>query len=270
MSHSRHLVVATAILAITGCGTEPTVTTPADGGAIRFVSHEIVAESRSCAESEERCARVRLTALETAGGGTEAARDNLDLFLDHDRVSRMRSLLPEDVGDRISDIDGLVAAFLAEHRAFVEDFPDATAAWNVEISATAITSTPTVATIDITEFAYTGGAHPNSRRRLVSFDVESGRLLGVDDLTGDIEALTALAERHLRADRGLDPDGDLEAAGFWFPEGGGFALPDNFGIAVEGIVFHWDPYEIAPYSMGPIDVTVPADELAAIIGRKFW
>jgi hypothetical protein len=104
---------------------------------------------------------------------------------------------------------------------------------------------------------------------LVSFDVESGQLIGVDELTSDVDTLTALVERHLRADRGLGPDDDLEAAGFWFPEQG-FTLPDNLGITAEGVVFHWDAYEIAPYSMGPIDVTVPVEDLAGIIDRKYW
>jgi hypothetical protein len=269
MSHLCSLGLAFALLAVAACGNQSTDRTPENGGPIRFTIHEISASSRSCAESEAKCARVELRSLETTGGGTEAARANIDLFLGHDLVSRMRSLLPEEVGNRINDIDELTAAFLAGHRAFVENFPDATAEWSVEISASAITSTPVVATIEITEFAYTGGAHPNTRRRLVSFDVESGQLIGVDELTSDVDTLTALAERHLRADRGLGPDDDLEAAGFWFPEQG-FTLPDNLGITAEGVVFHWDAYEIAPYSMGPIDVTVPVEDLAGIIDRKYW
>lgn len=269
MSHSRLFVIAIALFVAAACGTEQTNTVLENGGAIRFKIHEISAESRDCAESVAKCARVKLTTIETTGGGTEAARDNIDLYQLHDLVSRMRSLLPEEVGNPISNPEELAAAFLAEHRAFVESFPDATAEWSVEIKASAITNTPAVTTIDISEFAYTGGAHPNTRRRLVSFDVESGQLLGVDDLTTDIGALTSLAEGQLRADRGLGPDGDLEAAGFWFPEEG-FTLPDNLGITTDGIVFHWDAYEIAPYSMGPIDVTVPAAELDLIVEKRYW
>ena len=269
MSRLRHFIVAATLLVVVGCGTESTNTIPENGGAIRFNLHEISAQSGDCAESEKRCARVTLKTMETTGGGTEAARDNIDLYLLHDLVSRMRSLLPEDVGSPINNAEELAAAFLAEHRAFVAAFPNATAGWYVEITASAITSTPTMATIDITEVAYTGGAHPNTRRRLVSFDIESGRLLGVDDLTSDIDSLTSLTERQLRADRGLGPDDDLAMAGFWFPEKG-FSLPDNLGITTDGIIFHWDAYEIAPYSMGPIDVTVPAKQLSAIVDQKYW
>ena len=269
MSQPRNLIVTVALFVVAACGTEQTNTIPENGGAIRFNLHEISAESRACVESEAKCARVKLKTIKTTGGGTEAARDNIDLYLLHDLVSRMRSLLPEEVGNPINNAEELAAAFLAEHRVFAEAFPDATAEWIVEITASSITNTPAVATIDITEFAYTGGAHPNTRRRLVSFDVESGQLLGIDDLTTDIDTLTSLTARQLRVDQGLEPDDDLEAAGFWFPEEG-FALPDNLGITADGIIFHWDAYEIAPYSMGPIDVTVPASELETVLSADYW
>lgn len=269
MPQIQHLVVAAALVIAAGCAAEPPETVSTDGGAIRFNVLETSAQSRSCLDGEPKCARVKLISLETAGGGTEIARDNIDLYLIHDRVSRMRALLPENVGNLLNSADQLAAAFLAEHRSFVEAFPDATAEWTVEITATAIASTPVVATIDIQEIAYTGGAHPNTRRRLVSFDVESGQLLGIEDLTTDTESLRRLVEKRFRIDRNLAPDDDLAIAGFWFPEEG-FTLPDNLGIVPDGIVFHWDAYEIAPYSMGPIDVAVPVADLHGIVDRDFW
>ena len=40
--------------------------------------------------------------------------------------------------------------------------------------------------------------------------------------------------------------------------------PENFTFSPKGITFHWDPYEIAPYSEGPIEVTLPYKELGDI------
>ena len=269
MSQPRHLAVAAALLIVAACGAEqprpfPKTAAPSDSKPTRSRRRAAPAPSPTA-----KCARVTLKSIETTGGGSEAARDNIDLYLLHDLVSRMRALLPDEVGNPINNPEELAAAFLAEHRTFVEAFPDATAEWSVDITATAITNTPAVATIEITEFAYTGGAHPNTRRRLVSFDVESGQLLGVDELTTDIDTLTSFAERRFRVDRGLGPDDDLEAAGFWFAEEG-FTLPDNLGITVDGIVFHWDAYEIAPYSMGPIDVTISVEDLRPIVNQRYW
>lgn len=273
MTHSRLLPLATAVV-LTACGAPMTDVTPIDqqppeGGAIVFALQQISAESSGCADDGPHCASVRIDTLRTAGGGTRAARENIDLYLEHDLVSRLRSFLPEEAASRANTAEALAAEFLAQHRVFVTDFPDAPARWSVEIKGGAVYNTASVTTIDITEFAYTGGAHPNTRRRLVSFDLDSGQLLGVDDLTTDATELTALAEAQLRADLGFGLDDDLETAGFWLPEGG-FALPDNLGIVADGVLFHWDPYEIAPYAMGPIDVTVSTDNLAPLVNRPYW
>jgi hypothetical protein len=273
MSEARSLILSILVLAA-GCGApstgvRPADTPPDDGDSIRFNILEVAAESSGCSESEGRCARVTVTYPETTGGGSEIARENIDLFLRHDLVSRLRGFLPGEVGNGIGRIDGLAAAFLAQHRSFVADFPESQARWFLEIEVAPIFNTARVSTIEISESASTGGAHPNARRRLVSFDVPTGQLLGIDDLTTDIEVLTSLAERQLRDDRGVGPDEDLEAAGFWIPEGG-FTLPDNFGVVSEGILFHWDAYEIAPYSVGPIDVSLKAADLHEIVGRDYW
>lgn len=268
------LTILVAILLCVACGAPPTddatdVSVPADGGEVDFNLIEVSAEDDECAESTARCARVDVRFLETTGGGTEIARNNIDLFLSHDLVSRMRGHLPEEIGNSINDVERLAAAFLAEHLAFVSNFPDATAEWYIEITVTSIFNTPEVATIVIAETSYTGGAHPNSRLRLVSFDVATGQMLGVDDLTTDIATLTTLVEQRLRVDRGLGVDDDLEIAGFRLPEDG-FTLPDNLGVVTAGLLFHWDAYEIAPYSMGAIDVLVPATDLKGVVDREYW
>lgn len=273
MRHAHRLMIG-IVLVVAGCGTPPTGlqrgrTAPADGGPIQFNLLEVSAESRGCAEPGEPCARVKVLYPETTGGGTAAARDNVDLFIRHLMVSRMRAFVPEGVGPRLGDVESLAAAFLAQFRSFVAEFPDATADWSIEITADAIYSTAEVITLDVTEFAYTGGAHPNSRRRLASFDIATGRLLGADDLTNDIGVLTSLVEDRLRTQADLGPGDDLEAAGFWLPETG-FALPDNLGVTAGGLLFHWDAYEIAPFSMGSIDIEVPAAELESLVSADYW
>lgn len=272
MTRSR-LSTLVAVVFIAACGSPTTeigeVGGPPEGGAVVFAPREISAESSECAVDDQHCAKVRIQTLRTVGGGTAVLRENIDVYLEHDLVSRMRSVVPEDAGNRAGSAEALAAEFLAQHRVFVADFPEVTARWSFEVSVDAVYNTDSVATLDIVEFTFTGGAHPNTRRRLVSFDVDTGRLLGAEDLTRDVEGLAAVAEAHLRSDRGLGPDDDLEAAGFWLPEGG-FTLPDNMGVVAEGIVFHWDAYEIAPYAMGPIDVTIPVADLTEVAAPAYW
>jgi hypothetical protein len=274
MKH-RIAVLAAAASVVVGCGSpsqplgpsrraEPSSIVP-----VSFTTHDVTAESPECATDPGSCARVSVRFPRTVGGGTTDVRDNLDIYLLHDIVSRLRGFLPDEIGDPITTIDGLAAALLAEHRAFTEEFPEATASWFVEIDASVPFATSTVTTLDVVETSFTGGAHPNSRRRLVSFDTVTGHLLAIGDLSPDVESVAAAVERALRAEFELGPDDDLGEAGFWFPEDA-FVLTDNVGVVADGLLFHWNAYEIAPYSMGPIEVLLPIDQLKGLTTRDDW
>jgi hypothetical protein len=97
-------------------------------------------------------------------------------------------------------------------------------------------------------------------KRYFVFDAASAKQITLADImpkTG-IAALTAEAEASLRKDAGLAPNAPLTEAGFFEDR---VALPDNFYLTPEGIHFHWDPYEAAPYVMGFIETTVAYTEL---------
>jgi len=239
------------------------------GGAVRFQSREVRAASPGCGTPDTPCARLTVVLAEPTDGGSEELRENLDTYARHWVVSHLRQHLADDTGRSTASLDQLAAAFLAQHRAFVEEFPDASADWYVEIEVAPLHSTAKVATLDLSISSYTGGAHPNTERQLVSFTVDGGRLLGTDDLTTDLDALTAVVERRFREARELTPDEDLESAGFWLTDGR-FTLPDNLGVVADGLLVHWNAYEIAPYSMGPTTALVPVGDLDGIVTLDLW
>lgn len=276
MSQKRPLVLfALAAVAVSASCAGPETPEPpeppaaSDEAAVQFETREVSAASSGCDTPGEACARVSVVLAETVGGGGQDVRENLDIYSRHWVVSRLREHLRDGVGEQTGAIEDLAAAFLAQHRAFTADFPDAAADWFIEVEAEPLLSSAEVATLDLSISAYTGGAHPNARRQLVSFAVPTGQLLGADDLTADVGALTAAVERRFRVQRGLGPDDDLEAAGFWLSDGR-FILPDNLGLTADGLLVHWDAYEIAPYSMGPTTVEVPKEDLEGIVRPDLW
>ena len=276
MTQTRHLVLFTVAVSavLTSCaGPEapepPGAPATADEAAVRFETREISASSEGCDTPGEACARFSVVMADTVGGGSQEVRENLDIYSRHWVVSRLREHLPEGAGEQTGAIEDLAAAFLAHHRGFVADFPDAPADWFIEVEVEPLFSSSEVATLDLSISAFTGGAHPNAQRQLVSFAVPTGQLLGADDLTTDTEALTAAVERRFREQRGLGPDDDLEAAGFWLPDGR-FSLPDNLGLTADGLLVHWNAYEIAPYAMGPTTVEVPSGDLEELVDRDWW
>ena len=46
------------------------------------------------------------------------------------------------------------------------------------------------------------------------------------------------------------------------------AVQDNFFPGPGGLGFHWDPYEIAPYSAGPVDLSIPWARCADLLGGE--
>jgi hypothetical protein len=117
---------------------------------------------------------------------------------------------------------------------------------------------------------YSGGAHPNYDRTYFVFDPEVGMRIGLSDVIRN-DSLSALKEqinRELRRYKEIDPGDSLKRAMFFVDE----AEPtENYFFSPRGLGFHWDPYEIASYAEGYVEVFLPYDgiwELLAPEGRR--
>lgn len=112
---------------------------------------------------------------------------------------------------------------------------------------------------------YTGGAHPNSNAAHVTFDLQSGEELTLDDLLnpGWRDALTELAEVTLRDQFDLKKEDALNEKGPLFDDA--FELNDNWFLSPEGLGFSFDPYEIGPYAVGFIEPIIPYSKLKELV-----
>lgn len=122
---------------------------------------------------------------------------------------------------------------------------------------------------DITNYiivndTYTGGAHGLSTHTLLNIDSRTGREITLNDIfTENFE--TTLTERlteRLAKDAGATSIDELKEWGYT-------ALSDmypteNFMLGKDSIIFLYNPYEIAPYSLGHIKVALGYDEIKDI------
>jgi hypothetical protein len=108
---------------------------------------------------------------------------------------------------------------------------------------------------------YTGGAHGMHAAFFLNIDLATKRPLTLDDLfTGDYkESLTDLIWNQLMADNDAKSHEELEEMGFGST--GEIVPTDNFYLDKDGITFYYNVYDIAPYAVGEIKVTVPFDML---------
>jgi hypothetical protein len=113
---------------------------------------------------------------------------------------------------------------------------------------------------------YRGGAHPNWLENNYILDTEAVRQLQRGDIIPqrNISALKDLVDRKLRVvseektGESLPPGTPL-SGGIYFEDA--VDLSEDFYPTEKGLSFQWDPYEITPYAVGGVEITLSWQEL---------
>ncbi len=111
---------------------------------------------------------------------------------------------------------------------------------------------------------YRGGAHGLYGTEYAIIDLSGRRVLGLAELfiPGSDARLSALLTRKAREVLGLAEGTPLQEAGFFVD-----AVPPspNLFVHAEGLGFHYNVYDIAPYAMGEIVLLLSFEELDALL-----
>lgn len=215
-----------------------------------------------------RCASLHVSYPKVLAAGSPAAVSALNQFIQGQLLD-----YSDPDGKQPTTLDELATMFVNDYNAV----PDAMGLWEMERSVQVSFGADHLATLKYSESGYTGGAHPFSGQRYFAMDLDSGKQLTLKDLlaAGYEQGLNEAGERAFRKARNLPPAASLEEAGFWFANNA-FKVNTNFGVTKKGLAFIFNPYEVAPYALGPteftvpygdIDTLIPADSLLAPIAR---
>lgn len=106
-------------------------------------------------------------------------------------------------------------------------------------------------------YIYIGGAHGGWVESYINVDLESGKKMELTDFVPEssFEALDGLLTGHLG-----DLDEDVRES-LWEES---VTHSEVFSVGEAGLTFHYGEYELGPYYIGTIDLTVPWDELESI------
>ena len=115
---------------------------------------------------------------------------------------------------------------------------------------------------------YTGGAHGIYMSTFLNLDLKTLSPIRLDDLfEGDYkEALTDLLWKQLMADNNVSTRQELEDMGY--ATTGDLEPIENFYLDPTGITFYYNVYDITPYSMGPVKVTIPFSMMEHLLGSN--
>ncbi|MDE6248748.1 MAG: DUF3298 and DUF4163 domain-containing protein [Paramuribaculum sp.] len=166
--------------------------------------------------------------------------------------------------DKKSDIDASIRSFVSDVNlvestdAFTRvdkipaDAADNGKAYEMAVTGTLLQTEEALLTYQVSGYSYTGGAHPNATSYPFTYFLATKQVLTNSNLfkAGSEDALARLI-REAIARQYKVPASDLVTAGFFTND-----IPVSPMVYVSNgeVVFHYNPYDIAPHSMGAIDV----------------
>ena len=166
------------------------------------------------------------------------------------------------LGDEAKDAQHLCDQFIDDYEAFVNDSinleEEYSLAWYDQREGDWISIQKRVLSFRCVISSFYGGAHPNEYVYLRNFDPQSGDSLGLGMIFDEaaLEELTALGEKSFRKKYNIAKEESLDSKGYWF-ENNFFELTTNFAFTDQGLLFYYNSYEIAPYSMGYSEIIIP-------------
>lgn len=142
------------------------------------------------------------------------------------------------------------------------------APWTLQISGEPYTPTGDLLSVVFTEYAYTGGAHPNTTYTTFTFDLVNERQLLWPDLLADgmtLEAVAAIVQPALAETLTEMTDPEWLATGT-APTPENYA---NFALTADGLLILFPPYQVAAYAAGPQQMTLPYSDLDGILKPEY-
>jgi hypothetical protein len=207
--------------------------------------------------------------LNDTDAGTKRINDSLQQLATSTVVDWLDSTtIANNPGVR-TDLNQAAGLFAADYRAVMQEMRRLSGCWELETKGDTVYSSPKTLTARFETYAYTGGAHPNSNQIFYNFDRDSGRLLNLNELVTDTTALMGIVEKEFRKQQKIAAQTNLEEEGYFLRDGK-FFLPTSVGLTRQGLSFYYNPYEIAAYAVGPIEVVVPYEKLNGVLNKDWF
>lgn len=183
-----------------------------------------------------------------------------------DIANRINSVITKDVmaslhigePDNISSktIEESMTSFNKEFQTFKTDFPETLEQWEAQIDGEVMFQSLEMISIAITSYVNTGGAHGTLNISFLNFETKTGHLIPNNKLFKNIEGFEKIAQTYFdKTIKDKDAIFDVNT----------FKLPINIAYTEEGVVLLYNTYEIAPYSTGIIEFTIPFEEVSSLL-----
>lgn len=239
-------------LALFGCRPEPS--TPVNNPPYHFV--EFIRHSEGCAADSSTCAVFK---------AHYPKYDSADAVV----RNRINESIMEAILDIVTDekktgnrsLQEVARDFFSDYREYANG-PYAMP-WELDCTGEVIYLSDRIFSLKISNYWFTGGAHPNTITNMLNYDLERGNIITLQDLVVDWDTFIGIAERSFRQAKGIDAGQSWQESGYFW--GNEFKLSNNFAITEQGILLFYNTYEIAPYAAGITEFVISYADLKGII-----
>jgi hypothetical protein len=188
------------------------------------------------------------------------------------KLSRLISFLLYDGMSAKQYAEQVFSNYKKEYREFADDMgEERTGSWSYE-EEHAVDIYGSYAVISMNFYVYTGGAHGGYGTSYYVINMNTPERLTLDDIIDKdgFTKLKPLVERELRL---YSQEVTGEPLPLNLPLWEGIYLEadfemDDFYPKESGLAFWWNVYELTPYAVGPVNVTVSWNELDGILSTK--
>ncbi len=224
---------------------------------LSYKMEEYLRYAEDCDTADNNCTYVKFVYPKFDAANNPVA-DSLNKFVDLILLSSYEMQMYDN-------LDSVAQSIFADYNSVKADFEDYTIPWALEKNIE-FNTFKNIATLNFSEYSYMGGAHPNSIFEYYNFDTATGKRLTVENFIrpGQEQNLLAAGENKFRELKEIPEEISLEAAGYWF-ENNRFYLAESFTVTDSGLVFIYNPYEIASYAEGFIELFLSNEELRGIL-----
>lgn len=178
----------------------------------------------------------------------------------NDEVFKTVRLIVSQEDDKSATYDELFANFIKQYENFINDNPDYTLGWEVDIKGTVDFMNSDIVNIKLDSYTIMGGAHGNPFKRSLLFNPNDGKELSIKDIVKDTLQLSQIAEKKFRDKFNISADKNINSTGLMFLNDK-FSLPQSIFITKEGLLLYYNAYEIAAYAEGTKELLIPYQEI---------
>ncbi|MCB0707408.1 MAG: DUF3298 and DUF4163 domain-containing protein [Saprospiraceae bacterium] len=227
-----------------------------------FFTFSFQESSPACETSDSiRCARVNVS-MQLLKGKDNPAVESIN--------SQVRAIAYEELSELTevnsaeADLTKAAKTFVLEYEEMMADEePEFITPWSVDVESEVLYHSDLLYSIELNNYNYTGGAHPNYYTTLRTFSLKDGTVVKLEKLIQKPAVFLQLVEQAFRAEQEIPEGQDLAESGFFFEEA--FSLPANMAFVGDGVLFIYNPYEVAPYALGITEFVIPYAKLEGVL-----